>query len=1107
MRPANPRARAHRTGDRQVRALVGLRLGWTAGYPVGRTGEGVSWQCGPEHTEKLHLLDRGALHHATRAWYTIQRDHLSAAERSLEEGAAWCARVPELIELIKPAVHGEQDPPDDTLRAPSWSRREIARVQEARARHPALTPLLNRATWVWFLRPAALGRVLDGLDRVAPDLITFLGTLNDQLTRDRWAVRMLWLMSEHGPELVARTAAFLTVLQAFDVPDGLWRAGQLRAAMQATFGAHRSPMPDDHLPDPDLAAAVLSWLDGRIGASPEQLRRSLDLLRTVWPVATQRARHHWLARLRPLLARAHKRSSPLYDKPGADTEALAELERLALDEAAWSKLGPLLPAIDLVVQLPTPAWDHLQALLAMAGTHDDPRLPTLVLADVAHSVAVDPKRAAVVAGHLNRWLERAEQPLALLRAWLDDPFDTWICAHDGTPAALMSLQARRGGSVPVALQVWTGLATAGIDLSDEDVRYASLDIAERWTEADAALRVARALSDAGKLTTWFDPDAHRAARLLDPGGHAPMPLYEHFQAFSDSPSLILDLAKRGLPRLARAVRDPHLWPLFKRLAAPWVAVRKARQAGALLAEPALKTDWILLWPEPLHPVLRDLAQERPDAEQVALRAVRSRYRPSDSLHAERAWLLEHAEGHEERRVRLTGVERRLQAPPKDATLHWMQVRLDRAADRAVLQRVEREVARGWTPTCQQLLGIDPEQVPLPQPRRDSLLAALCALDAPYRRLAGELLRRRAGPGPWHLHDLPANAAWIAGWRGRGLNLDPWLEPTTVPCAAADDSPLLLGIELDPLEVFWMGSHFKTCLSVGDVNFFSVVTNLADANKAVLYARRADGAVAGRCLLAIDEVGRLLTFSPYAHDPDLGFDELVAGFAQDLARAMGTFLAPHGTVRSLVAPRWYDDGAHDLAGVPEVFAPEGPLVRDLGTLPVHAIDARLDEVLGPTWRQVALGMLVRLDVIKARPELIEHWLPHLIDASPHEPAWQAALIALHEHDRSDAVRRLLHARIDGYFAHDRWARATPAPDLMEAMVSTDPVRTLRGLRRWCEDDRHHVSWAWWRGRALEELRRTSAALELYRRVAAEPYPHSIEADLVQQAQAQLRALGG
>ena len=148
-----------------------------------------------------------------------------------------------------------------------------------------------------------------------------------------------------------------------------------------------------------------------------------------------------------------------------------------------------------------------------------------------------------------------------------------------------------------------------------------------------------------------------------------------------------------------------------------------------------------------------------------------------------------------------------------------------------------------TPRLSRLLSTDEAPPWMFEPRQLLLLGSIFRLPAEFRSLGLSLLRSRASSGPWNLVDHPANRGYLARFarlRSCGVNVEPWLHPQTRTCVGDNGRTVKLVFERDPLEIFQMGSHFKTCVSVEGFNFFSVLAVAADINKHVVYARDAGG---------------------------------------------------------------------------------------------------------------------------------------------------------------------------------------------------------------------------------------------------------------------------
>jgi len=169
----------------------------------------------------------------------------------------------------------------------------------------------------------------------------------------------------------------------------------------------------------------------------------------------------------------------------------------------------------------------------------------------------------------------------------------------------------------------------------------------------------------------------------------------------------------------------------------------------------------------------------------------------------------------------------------------------------------------------------------------------------------------------------------------------------------------------------MGLHFETCLSPHDINFFSTIANAVDINKRVAYAKTESGRVIGRCLLALTDQGTLLTYNRYAHNPKDRFDKQFDRFAMELAEAMNTVLAESGRVSTLVARKWYDDGAISYAQIYDLNDKDGPVRTILRTEAPSGVLERLIAALeSETILKNMLGPLLSLEEFQQRPEIIE-----------------------------------------------------------------------------------------------------------------------------------------
>jgi hypothetical protein len=645
------------------------------------------------------------------------------------------------------------------------------------------------------------------------------------------------------------------------------------------------------------------------------------------------------------------------------------------------------------------------------------------------------------------------------------------------------------------------------------------------TPHDAARLLREVARDAGTNLQYYDePVLALCCELAPREPKAFAAALDSLQELSDD---LGDEAERALPALRRLLaEDParlghvaghqgHGRPL-------WLRLTLVAGLGADLPTPAERSpgrppgrwsrrdpSWLTRYPEALHEKLRQLIRLDPDrAERVAKEQLgRTFPDPADlrrQLRALEATLASGAPDPAPLRARRRRLAQRLATPPQAGPerLAKLSARLDRRVRLARCRRLQAacdDVVRAQL-TC--ALGAEPPASWLSETLTLRMLAHLVWLPRDSRRLGLRLLRRRLGPAPWDLRDAPRNRAFVARLEARGLELTPWLHdaPSTTH-RTQRGLAVTLTLSRDPLQILLMGEPFGTCLSPGGENFWSSVSNAADANKQVLFARDGRGRVHGRCLLALTGDGDLLTYHAYAHDSLPGFAALAGAYAADLATRLGTAVAPDGTVETLVANDWYDDGVTQLEGATPV-APA--LLAALSDLPPAEARDRLERELGPRLRtRAVLSCLLAHPSVVDRPELIAALEPHLVESSlPPDQYLDAVQLTRPAH--ADAARALLQPLLSG----DRWRRLRRSSRgaLLEATLALrGPQAALRLLRR----TRRGPGRGWRRetprcllvaAKAQEALQRPRQALTLYRRAV-----DSLQGPFLAECRARIKAL--
>ncbi|MFN0020660.1 MAG: hypothetical protein ACKVP0_20570 [Pirellulaceae bacterium] len=178
-----------------------------------------------------------------------------------------------------------------------------------------------------------------------------------------------------------------------------------------------------------------------------------------------------------------------------------------------------------------------------------------------------------------------------------------------------------------------------------------------------------------------------------------------------------------------------------------------------------------------------------------------------------------------------------------------------------------------------------------------------------------VIAARACHGPKYKRHLADNQPWIDKALLQGIDLDPWFAADRqVQTIGGQTMEIVLATELH--EIFLMGEYFHTCLSLGDINEMSVLTNAYDVNKQVIFmfTRGADGRreVVARQLIAISRDLKLVGYRCYMawkHADKVYRPQglaAMAAYCGRLARRCGLELADQGTPEEIGDHFWYDD---------------------------------------------------------------------------------------------------------------------------------------------------------------------------------------------------------
>lgn len=1113
--PARNRTKA--AGLARARMLMKAKLGWLGGHP--RIADAPGWVVVPEDERPVEplVLGRDHLRRATYAANKLRGEFPRALPKLVGDVDAWHAAVSHVLATLKPWVHHGQPPPAELFESEIYSRATRARARALRQQHPTLRGLVDALSWVLATRADAAPKALAWIEREAVALAVV------QLHMHATTALTLSLQCVHlalavGPKAIA------PLMQLLGEPAGHQVAthGAVELTNQAQAMLEQAGRLPPAEPRVQLPAALVTAVPWVLAQDPTTAKRWLMLLERCEVVPLVAAWGQWWPRMRELVARGQRISnheaSPLERK-----QRLATLRRQLLAHrdqhpgelqlgGLIAALGPLAEAgfqpahasaCRVLGRLSGPGGETLRAgmLLEWSRLHADPnawwstrRLPLLLRA-------------------LDEHLRAAAITPARLAPWRDAMRGFAARGHGGHSIAQDLLEEEREAADIgrfFAVLRWLEAHEPAIAL-DDVTRAVTHQLEALRGDPELCARLVIELHRADHHDAWTDPDTLRAAWRVcapEPSGYAAVvrALERIENETALSPASLVDgmrtvLGPGPLPRLRALLLDDDLGPLV-------CCGRKLAVLHALgqPLHPAATTTtgeraWIAAYPAALHDDLVWLAEQTPLAEPIASKLLRSIHHGAAAIDDERRAIEGMlADAPPERRralaARLATLAHRRAAPapaPSAAKLERLRAKLRRRGALAWLEAIETAADAVLPTAVARELGLPAASPWALEDRVLALLVPLRRQKAPIRALARTVMQARAGAPPWDLREHPANAAFLAMLRARGIDPAPWLDGIGTLEVGEGKGRMRLALEDDPLEIFHMGRHFGTCLSPGQCNFFSVFANAADVNKRVLYARDTRGKVLGRRLLCLTQEGALLAFHVYCHDAATGFAERSTDFARALAQAMGTVVVGRGPVPRLLAPDWYDDGPVDIAGQFDALKDGSSLREALPSVRPTELPAllaaaffggpsrsspKLDEVLAP--------MVLALPELDLRPDLART-LARLVrhpERLPLQACQQLSALLVRAGAAAEASALLaepMAAALLQLHREHRWMGL----DGLDELARLAPSRALdllrrtrdRGVRSW--DAELELERLLAAGTAMEALHRPAQAMRLYR----------------------------
>ncbi len=1122
MRPHPQNVESRTTKLARARMVLENGLGWLRGYPLGGVGSGkLEWQAVPEPRagrdfERV-VIDREHLRRAQFATKKLTGEYSRVFGRLVGDRRAWVEATEAALEILKRRIHRDEPliPVRELLASARVSPSDARRIVDLADARPTLVPLLRALVWVHWTRPSEVRRATRCVSRHASELeVVVDGTGEERGVA--LALRLVDLERVEGERRVAGIVAALGDRRLYDTvlasPQN-FDEKQISASVEHWLSGRRdAPLRLPQPPDITLPRRLAGRVESMTAMGPSTRRRALELLDCLLPCEVIGLWESWWERYRDVdhrLARLRRLEPESRDAFSQASTCLEGLRRLAVDPVAAYRDRDVSRAVEALSRDDSSARHRkIVATLRSLPEMHERRLVRVSFAAHWHGLVTDysPARrvvARVIVG-LRALLRGRSCPMAALGPWRSvwRTNRPWDCPDDELLRdtteqvlvdeffrALALLVPRRAGG------------SDGDDGVDSDSASVLMDLVAETRSADAAARLLRELQRRRAIRTADQLSAETLRAVVRLSGGVARTVADlvarcdgYFGDWEASRDL---LALESVVDSRAALRELLLHEDRKRLRHLAARIRLLGALGvpvAALSRRRVKSGsaaWIDRYPEDLRRALKRLAREDPAASRNAGRVLGASFPDRARLDREIAALRE--------RIALSGaedssLEKRLEGLVERARTGEARIsveRLERLEGKihhrrrlATVEQWEAIVDEKLRAALSDAIGVPADDEWLDDAELLGLLAHLARLRASSRRLALRLLRVRRGPPPWDLRDAPANERFLVDLRRQGIDPQPWVDGIEPVVEEVDGVAWALALEDDPLEIFRMGGYFGTCLSPGDCNFFSTVSNAADINKRVLYARDASGSVCARSLLALTSEGGMLVFHAYSRSRERDFAASAQRFAQRLAERMGASCVSRGHVETLESSEWWDDGPVDITGRAELLAGSG-FRRRLATVEPAALVAWITESLGTQELDAhTLLQVLSLDEIADRPELVRPLLP-AVRAIAHggvETILCAVALLITAGDLQDA-RALLREFATGRRRRDvpvwRWDEI--AQKLVDADDPATALRVLRrtrrrGVRSWEGDDDWRLLTA---ADAHHRLHRLRTALRLYR----------------------------
>lgn len=474
-------------------------------------------------------------------------------------------------------------------------------------------------------------------------------------------------------------------------------------------------------------------------------------------------------------------------------------------------------------------------------------------------------------------------------------------------------------------------------------------------------------------------------------------------------------------------------------------------------------EWIEVCPDEYHANLVALNNVSTSAEKISKKIFLANWWPKSYIKVELERLSEQLEiADSTNRVniesRINNLKYRFKShsPASEAVQKKIQNRL--------VERIKKEQFNNWKAELEKqfryswtaFLGIEQEALPkwLLDEKLIQCLLPIADFKTRSKQLAKTIIKQRCLSDQGLFVKHPKNEAFLHQLSQAGFCTQSWLEGVgkrtykVKSSKASSSKEITIDVVTDPLEVLNMGGHFKTCLSPGSFNYFSVFANIADINKRVIYGKSSDGNVIGRVLIGLMPSGGVKVFNIYFHNAEDEFKPRVMEYIKSWIELTGFTLTDQGDIPKLVSTEWYDDGAINVDNTIKCLKKGSQFRKQLESIAPHLLESELVKELSPLpINELTFPLITRLPEMAKRPDLV----PSLVKIArkiPRLGEYEIIKLFHMAHDSQageqcyQAFRRDLLNGLLRSIREERWFDS----DLAYSIASYNPSDSLRIVKK-------------------------------------------------------------